>query len=525
MSTTTVEVGLCQPTQTSLDFATKPPGCLRRTRRSSTAGHGDRAQLLLNLEHLGATQVTGDPNDVVSTCYTMVTELAASAMAEGVHLICVGFGKDFADLERVDVVDTIDETLALLEAKADAVARMAAASGLHGRNAKAGGGHLGPHHRLRPSCGSSRRRGEAAHDCARPVGLSPPSSGIPPAGAGSSMSPTKRWTSNLSAQPSTGATSHPAEQIAIGDLITSAKDLDGMPPELTSDPLHLHEPDQAEDELDEQTGVVKPPEFDSPVEVIPKLRVLGTLRVDGVDAGFPLRRSVELIAYLAFHRNGVEADAVMEALWPEEPPDNRRLNRHCSRTRTTLGKGPDGEFLFPYVAGGIYRLGPQLRSDLEEFTAHVRRANQTTGDEAAEHLQAALDLVEGPPFTAAGTGYTWAHTEGIITHATVAVDDAAHRLAQHALTNGDPELATWAARKGLAATGACEECYRNLMRAAVDEGNRVALEALYTELLAIIDADEGPDTSTFLDSETVELYEQLSRKRRRQAGGTVQKTV
>lgn len=269
----------------------------------------------------------------------------------------------------------------------------------------------------------------------------------------------------------------------------------------------------------EVTDAVELPEAESHPEVVPKLRVLGTLRVDCIDGGFPLRKSVELIAYLALHRNGVEADAVMEALWPEEPPDNRRLNRHCSRTRTTLGKGPDGEFLFPYVAGGIYRLSPHLQSDLEEFTALVRQADQTTSDEAAaEHLRGALDLVEGPPFTAAGAGYTWAHTEGIITHAIVAVDDAAHRLAQHALTKGDPELATWAARKGLVATGACEECYRNLMRAAFADGNQVALEALYTELLAIIDADEGPDTSTFLDPETVELYEQLSRKRKRQAG-------
>src|SRR5690606_16818866 len=157
----------------------------------------------------------------------------------------------------------------------------------------------------------------------------------------------------------------------------------------------------------EVTDAVEPPETESHPEVIPRLRVLGTLRVDGIDGGFPLRKSVELIAYLALHRNGVAADAVMQALWPEEPHDNRRLNRHCSRTRTTLGKGPDGEFLFPYVAGGIYRLSPHLQSDLEEFTALVRQADQATSDEAARHLRAALELVEGSPFTAAGTGYTW----------------------------------------------------------------------------------------------------------------------
>jgi hypothetical protein len=56
------------------------------------------------------------------------------------------------------------------------------------------------------------------------------------------------------------------------------------------------------------------------------------------------------------------------------------------------------------------------------------------------------------------------------------------------------------------------------MRAAAAEGNQVAFEAVYSELLAVIDADEGPDASSFLDPATVELYEQKSRTRRREAG-------
>jgi DNA-binding SARP family transcriptional activator len=208
----------------------------------------------------------------------------------------------------------------------------------------------------------------------------------------------------------------------------------------------------------------------------------------------------------------------MEAFWPEEAPDYRRLNRHTSRTRTTLGLGPDGEHLLSYVRDGRYRISPHLRSDIEQFTDHIRQADRAKGADEADHLQSALQLVEGTPFTGAGNSYGWAHTDGIITHTIVAIDNAAHRLAQHALTRNHPEQATWAARKGLVATGACEECYRNLMRAAIAEGNQVALEAVYTELLAVVDADEGPDASTFLDPETVELYEQVSRNRRRQAG-------
>lgn len=60
-----------------------------------------------------------------------------------------------------------------------------------------------------------------------------------------------------------------------------------------------------------------------------------------------------------------------------------------------------------------------------------------------------------------------------VTHAVVAVDNAAHRLAQQALQT-DNEQATWAGRRGLLATWACEECYRNLMRAAIHQDDRTA---------------------------------------------------
>ena len=209
---------------------------------------------------------------------------------------------------------------------------------------------------------------------------------------------------------------------------------------------------------------------------------------------------------------------LMEALWPEEAPDYQRLNRHTYRTRATLGTGPDGEPYVPYITDGIYRISPHLHSDIERFTSLIREADRKTGEAAAEHLRAALSLVEGTPFTGAGTGYSWVHTQGIITHTIVAIDNAAHRLAEHALAADDPAEATWAARQGLLATGACEQCYRHLMRAALAEGNHVALEATYQELLAVTDADDGPDSTTYLEPETIELYEQATRRRRRHAG-------
>jgi len=483
-----------------------------------SVGYQDRAQLLLDLEYLGATQITGEPDDVASTCYTMATELAASPAADGIQIVCVGFGADLAHMERVQVVDHLSEILPILEAKATAIARLASRSPLHGRISSPGGDTWDPIVVFDPAADPTEgadRLLTIAHVGRAVAALVGYATG-------------NRWqlhiendTVRIEPLGSTFARRNltPTEQTAVANLLAAAKDLEGLPPELTTDPLLLNEPVDTPVQLDEPAKSDDSEETE-PVttRAVPEAKMLGVLRVDGLDADLPLRRGTELVAYLTFHRHGVEADALMEALWPEEAPDYRRLNRHTSRTRTTLGLGPDGEHLLSYVRDGRYRISPHLSSDIERFTDHIRQADRAEGAEEADHLQSALELVEGAPFTGAGNSYAWAHTDGIITHSIVAIDNAAHRLAEHALMRNDPEQATWAARKGLVATGACEECYRNLMRAAIDEGNQVSLEAVYSELLAVVDADEGPDASTFLDPKTVELYEQGSGKRQRQAG-------
>ena len=487
-----------------------------------TVGHGDHTQLLLDLEYLGATQITGDPDDVTATCYTMATELAASSIADELQIICIGFGTDLNHLERIHAVNDLSEILPTLAAKAAAVARVASSSPLQGRISSVGGDTWDPIIVFHPTA-------DAPDEAKQLLALAHGGRGV----AAVVGYPTgDRWRLHVEddtvrvdplGQTYARRNLTPTEQTAVADLVTAAKDLDGLPPELTIDPLLLNEavddvPASIEETIEPTLFAEEETVGEELPAQVPEMKVLGTLRVEGIDGRFPLRRCTELVAYLTFHRGGVEADTLMEALWPEQRPDYQRLNRHTYRARTTLGLGPDGEPYLPYVADGIYRISPHLQSDIEKFTGHIRQADRTSGADEAHQLRAALELVEGTPFTGAGNAYIWAHTDGIITHTIVAIDNAAHRLAQNALANDDPAEATWAARKGLVATGACEECYRNLMRAAAAEGNQVAFEAVYSELLAVVDADEGPDASSFLDPETIELYERESRRRRRQAG-------
>ena len=511
------------PTDTDIDrLRNKAAGVPAPYPALVTVGHGDHTQLLLDLEYLGATQITGDPDDVTATCYTMATELAASSIADELQIICIGFGTDLNHLERIHAVDDLSEILPTLAAKAAAVARVASPSPLQGRISSVGGDTWDPIIVFHPTADAPDEANRllvtahAGRGVAAVVGY--------PTG--------DRWRLHVEddtvrvdplGQTYARRNLTPTEQTAVADLVTAAKDLDGLPPELTTDPLLLNEavddvPASIEETIEPTLFAEEETAGEELPAQVPEMKVLGTLRVEGIDGRFALRRCTELVAYLTFHRGGVEADTLMEALWPEQRPDYQRLNRHTYRARTTLGLGPDGEPYLPYVADGIYRISPHLQSDIEKFTGHIRQADRTSGADEAHQLRAALELVEGTPFTGAGNAYIWAHTDGIITHTIVAIDNAAHRLAQNALANDDPAEATWAARKGLVATGACEECYRNLMRAAAAEGNQVAFEAVYSELLAVVDADEGPDASSFLDPETIELYERESRRRRRQAG-------
>jgi nucleoid-associated protein YgaU len=484
-----------------------------------TVGHDNDTQLLLDLEHLGAVQITGE--DATATCYTMATELAASPIADILEVVCVGFGHDLEHLERITVVDKLTDILAAVEQKNTATAAQDITP-FEGRLAPWGGDTWAPLIILDPSSeppqGANQLLAAAHRGRAVCAAVGYPTGG--------------RWRLHV-----TDGTVHidplgytykrrnltPAEQADVADLTLTAKDLDGIPQTLAGEPPAPRHPadhsdadyqDDAETEVDIDS---MPPSAGG--KPAPEIRTLGTVHVEGLTGRFPQTKCLELVTYLAFHRHGVEADTLIEALYPDQPPNNHRLHDLMYRARRTLGTGPTGEQYLPHVTDNLYRVSPDVDCDIDRLTRHIRSADQaSTEADQAEHLQTALELVEGPPFTGIKDGYGWAHTEGIITHAIVTIDNAAHRLAKHALQIGKPEQATWAARKGLTASWACEECYRNLMRAAITQDDQTALEAIYNELAAMVDADQGPDATSWLAAETIGLYEEHSRNRRRHAG-------
>ena len=171
-----------------------------------TVGHGDHSQLLLDLEYLGATQLTGDPKDVAATCYTMATELAASPIADSIQIICVGFGDDLTDLERIRVVDDLSEILPAVASKAAAISQLQSASPLQVGSALlvATPGTRSSSSIPPPTLPTTPTTSSPLHT---PVGVSLPSSATRPEIGGDSTSRRTRSTSSPSTTPSPAATS------------------------------------------------------------------------------------------------------------------------------------------------------------------------------------------------------------------------------------------------------------------------------------------------------------------------------
>jgi hypothetical protein len=230
------------------------------------------------------------------------------------------------------------------------------------------------------------------------------------------------------------------------------------------------------------------------------IHVLGPMIVDGIPTPTPLVG--EVLTYLAVHTGGVTADTLAAHVQPRHPWDGSATA--ALETAQHL-HGPDdpGRPLITVDQEGRYRLADGVGSDIERFHLLTRRRDHLAPARQAGQIQAALALVQGPPFSDSGA---WAHAEGLVTATTALISDLAHRLATLVLTFGDLDRATWAVDRGLLANPGCELLYRDRLRIADARGDHTALDVILRDLRTHSGAEDG-----WVTSETLQLFERLKR--------------
>lgn len=236
----------------------------------------------------------------------------------------------------------------------------------------------------------------------------------------------------------------------------------------------------------------------------PRLTVLGPLTVRaGVDLPTEKHRrawTTEVVAYLACHPRGVTAEQIGEDLWPTDlrATTTSKVRQAIYMVRKRLGTDPaTGDEYVPTAINptggpGLYRIDGLL-VDADLFR-RLRLRGVARGAEGMSDLQAALDLVTGPPFSdRRPNGYAWLADDPLDHTYTGMIVDVAHVVATHHLAAGRPELAATAAQIALMAGSADDVALLDLVAACDAQGNRAEADRLVQRILANHDAEVEED--------------------------------
>ena len=460
----------------------------------ATIGTTSGNEFLLNLEHVTALNLQGDPKAIEDLCAAMAIQLASSHLADDLDVVCVGFGQDLGVFERIEYVPDVNSAIERI-AHQHRQNRALLGSHLPVADTRIGNSedYWHPAVTLVPGELTDQQAQDLLDVCGSSVCIV--AHGLTGA----------KWLCSLN---NNGLIVEPinlrleplglsgAVVAAVAELATIAKDPLGV--ELEMSPVS-----HAED-LEVPTPVGQ----QLPIEV--EVRVMGTVDVLGAAQPFTSRRALDLVTYLAFHPDGADRDQLRAHLWPpDDPPSESTFANTVSRARKALGLDQNGKPYLPRVSQkGIYRLRPEVGTDVARFEALVSAASSDTSDRGRQQLQTALELVRGTPFTG-GTGdmYRWADF-GLRTQIDCMVDNVVHELAQRCMEAGDTEGARRAVMTSLQLVGVCEECYRWRLMAAAE--NPTEVRQIMAELVGLLKREnDQPEADDLISPDLLELYEQL----------------
>ena len=449
-----------------------------------TLGALDSGGVLLDLEAVGVTAVTGDADGLSALAASFAVELSASPFADVRDVVLVGVDAAPAvtlGATTSGLVDAVRRAQSAADIVAAGLAESGAASSFELR--------CRAPHEAWPACivivhGDAAAREPDAFDRLAALaasggrGVAVVVVAAHPAGSlrvhvESEELTIERFGLRCRAQLLT-----PDAAAAVDDaVITAAADPIPMPPGL---PTLFDDAPEAQPVDEDASGE------DTAERIV--VRLLGPVSVDG-PVGTLKPQQLAMLAYLAVYPNAT-GDALRDAVWRGKPPSQERFLNAIHELRRALG----AEHL-PPSADGRYRL-VGVTSDLAYLREHL-----TEGPDDPIRLRRALDLVSGVPFsydTRHRRHFTWVDHHNHTSNTERVVGDAAHHLAAIALDDGDAQLAAWAAQQGLLASPANETLTGDLMTAHLAAGDTRTAEHVLAEYERTLDELGLDDSSDLL---------------------------
>jgi DNA-binding SARP family transcriptional activator len=205
------------------------------------------------------------------------------------------------------------------------------------------------------------------------------------------------------------------------------------------------------------------------------------------------RNGQAILRYLAAHpRHRETSDALMETLWPGEPPEQARHKLHCAASALRRALNCDSvarkEAGYLLCEGRTYALNPALsiRIDRDDFVTHYEAGRQAEGAAAIAEYEAACNLHSGP-FLPDDLYADWSAAQRerlsqLLVTMCAAVAEYYARTGQH------DRAADWAMR--ILEEDRCDEAaYQLLIRARALGGNRAEAIRQYERCKAVLAAE------------------------------------
>jgi hypothetical protein len=213
----------------------------------------------------------------------------------------------------------------------------------------------------------------------------------------------------------------------------------------------------------------------------------------GVPGEFERSKTVELIAWLATHRDRATRAAARTALWEMDVRDATFANV-VSEARRALGRlvePPPGEEWLARTLNESLPLHERVVTDADLIEERVEHARLAPPAHAIDVLRPAVEMIRGLPF--AGTSYLWPDADGITSRLVLLATTATAELAGHALSIGDTELVFWATGQGLQVLPGHEELIGLRMRAHARAGDLAGVRQEWESYERVITADSWSD--------------------------------